>query len=228
MKKIIKILDMFGITSKITRKNLEEFIQKYTNKGKTLDIGCANARYFKYFPNRVGIDIKKTPAVDIVADAHDLHMFQDERFDCILCTEVLEHLHTPQKAINEMHRVLKKNGILIITTRFLFPLHDIPGDYYRFTKYGLKHLLSNFEIIEMKEEVNTLGAIAVLLQRIGFQCETLYFKPFRLFWLLLARLVYLFSFIITEEYGEVGETGNKIKIKNIMSSGYYAACKKVK
>ncbi|MFQ5795736.1 MAG: class I SAM-dependent methyltransferase [Candidatus Bipolaricaulia bacterium] len=225
LRRIYRFLGKIGITSKITGKNIEPFVKKYGNNGKTLDIGCGRGPYSQYFPNRVGIDIIKTPAVDIVADAHDLRMFQDEEFDCILCTEVLEHLHTPQKAINEMQRVLKKNGGLILTTRFLFPLHNIPDDYYRFTKYGLKHLLNNFEIIEMREEVNTLGTIAVLFQRIGFQCETLYFKPFRLFWLLLAKLVDLFSFIITEGYGEVE---NKTKIKNIMTSGYYVACRKVR
>lgn len=210
---------------KITLKNRVAFIKKYANKGKTLDIGCAGGRHSKYFPHRIGIDIKKTPAVDIVADAHNLHMFKDDEFDCVICIEVLEHLHDPQKAINEMYRVLKKSGILILTTRFLFPLHDIPYDYYRFTKYGLEHLLSKFEIIEMQDEVNTLGTVAVLLQRIGFQCDTLHFRPFRQLWLFLAKLVNLLSFIITEEYGEIER---KTEIKNIMTTGYYVACKKLK
>jgi len=211
------------ITQKITRKNLEKFVKQYANTGKTLDIGCSGGPYAQYFPNRIGVDIKKAPEVDVVADAHDLHMFKDEEFDCVLCTEVLEHLHTPAQAIQEMRRVLKKDGVLLLTTRFLFPLHDVPHDYYRFTKYGLQHLLKDFEIIEIREEVSTLGTIAVLLQRIGYQCETLHFKPFRLFWFILARIVNFFSFVIREEYGDIGR---KTKEKNIMTSGYYVACKK--
>ena len=218
-----KVLYKLGLTKKLTRTKLDEFIKKYANRGKTLDIGCGGSPYKKYFPNRVSIDIEKKESVDIVADAHNLDMFEDETFDCIICTEVLEHLHTPQIAIDEMRRVLKNNGQLILTTRFLFPLHDTPNDYYRFTKYGLKHLLKNFEILELKEETNTIGALAVLYQRIGFQTETLSFKPFKLCWLIKARLINLFSFIISKEYGDIK---HKKPEKNIMTSGYYVACKK--
>ena len=224
MKKAVEIIAHSSLGSKITRKNIRAFVKGYAHSGKTLDIGCGESEYSEYFPNRIGIDIKASHT-NRIADAHDLHMFKDEEFDGILCTEVLEHLHTPQKAIKEMYRVLKKEGLLILTTRFIFPLHDIPADYYRFTKYGLEHLLSDFKILEMREEVNTLETIAVLFQRIGYQCETLYFKPFRLFWLILAKLIHLCSPVITEEYGEVG---HKNKIKNIMTSGYYVACKKIK
>ena len=136
-----KVLQRTGLAGKITRRRLDAFLKKYATTGKTLDIGCSTGPYATYFPNRTGLDIKKTPAVDIVADCHDLHMIGDEQFDCVLCTEVLEHLHTPQQAINEFHRVLKKNGTLILTTRFIYPLHDVPHDYYRYTRYGLEHLL---------------------------------------------------------------------------------------
>ncbi len=211
------------IMGNLVRKKMEIFLKKYATQEKTLDLGCGSGYYAQYFPNRIGLDINKAPAVDIVADAHNLAMFAAGEFNCILCAEVLEHLHSPQKAIDEMYRVLKKDGTLIITTRFLFPLHDIPGDYYRFTRYGLKHLLKNFQILEMEEETGTLETLAVLFQRIGFQCDTLYFKPFRLFWLLLAKIVNLFSFVITQEYGEAKRQN---KTKNIMTSGYHLVCKK--
>ena len=197
---VFRALTRAGVTTKITRKNLEEFVKRYATERKTLDVGCARGPYAKYFPNRVGIDINPSPAVDVVADVHDLHMFGADEFDAVLCTEVLEHLHTPYQGVAEMRRVPKPGGMLVLTTRFVFPLHDVPGDYYRFTRYGLEHLLDDFEIVEMRAEVNTLGTIAVLLQRIGFQCETLGFKPLRLFWLVLAKLVASLSFVITREY----------------------------
>ena len=217
-------LRKLGITNKITRTHLDAFLKKYATSKKTLDVGCSTGPYATYFPNRTGLDIKKTPAVDIVADCHDLHMIGDEEFDCVLCTEVLEHLHTPQQAIDEFHRVLKSGGILILTTRFIYPLHDVPHDYYRFTRYGLEHLLRAFRILELNEETDTLGTLGVLLQRIGFQTDTLRCKPLRLIWLLLAKLLQHFPSILTAQYGEVQRT---TRISNIITSGYHVACVKV-
>jgi len=115
------------LTSKITRNNLGKFVSNNSSNGLTLDLGCGNVYYKKYFPNRIGFDIKSGPGIDVVGDAHHLP-FENEKFDVILCTEVLEHLHSPEIAISEMERVLKKGGKLILTTRFIYPLHDIPHD----------------------------------------------------------------------------------------------------
>lgn len=220
---ILKILHFSGLTTKTERKNINSFIEKYATEGKTLDIGSNRAPYSKYFPNRVGLDVRPMGGVDIVGDAHDLHMIANEEFDCILCTEVLEHLHTPEKAVDEMHRILKTGGTLVLTTRFVYPIHSVK-DYYRYTQCGLEHLLRRFEIIELKSEANTIETLAILCQRIGLQCETLYLKPFRLFWLMIAKVIPLFSFILTKQYSEVS---NKNEINNFMTTGYYVACRKV-
>lgn len=219
---ISKFLEKIGLTSKITRRELEEFIKKHGDSGLTLDLGCGGAPYKKYFPNRIGCDVKPGLEVDVVGDAHKLP-FEDEKFDNILCTEVLEHLHSPHIAISEMKRVLKRGGKLILTTRFIFPLHDIPQDYYRYTKYGLKYLFRDWEILELKEETTTLGGIAVLLQRIGYQCEILNFKPFKLIFFLGAKILSLFPSLITREYGDISK---KTQEKNILTSGYYLVCRK--
>ena len=219
---INKFLLKIGLTSKITRPRMEEFIKMHRSSRLTLDLGCGHAFYKKYFPNRIGLDIQPGQGVDVMGDAHNLP-FENEKFDNILCTEVLEHLHSPHVAISEMKRVLKKGGRLILTTRFIFPLHDIPHDYYRFTKYGLRHLFKDWEILELKEETNTLGGIAVLLQRIGYQSEILNFRPFKLLFFILAKLILPFTFIITKEFGDISK---KHLEKNIITSGYYLVCQK--
>jgi len=171
----------------------------------------------------VSIDIEPGPGVDVVADAHDLSHFPDGSFEMVLATEVLEHLHTPQRAIDEMHRVLKPSGSVILTTRFIFPLHNIPGDYWRFTRYGLEHLFRNFKKVEIIEETNTLEAVAVLFERFAFQTDTLWLKPLSIGWLVLSKLTVFFSFMITAEYGEVNR---RQQTKNILSSGYYVVAVK--
>ncbi len=225
------ILVKTKLEEKITRKHIENFIKKYSTNEETLDVGCGKGFYSNYFPNRLGIDIVKTPAVDIIADAHDLSIFEDEKFSCILCTEVLEHFYAPHKVIDELYRILKVGGTLILTTRFIYPLHNIPGDYYRFTQYGLKHILKKFKIIEFNEEVNTLDTMAVLIQRIAFQTVTLKLSIFKIFWLMLARIFKFFSNKLTAQYGvysKSNEIRSSKKVQNIMTTGYHIACKKLK
>jgi len=207
-----------GLTKKIPRKHLAEFIKKNSCILKTLDIGSGGSPYGSYFPNRISVDIAPVPGVDIIANAEDLNMFTEGEFGCVLATEVLEHIKNPEKAISEFYRVLKKNGKLVLTTRFIFPIHDAPNDYWRFTRYGLEHLLRRFERIELTEEVKTLGTIAVLFERIGLQCETLYFKPLSVLWLIFSKLIEPLSGIITREYGDVRHS---VDGQHIMTSGYY-------
>lgn len=218
-------LDSIGLTRKITRPRLRAFLEKHRSTGKTLDIGCGNAIYGDLFPHRVTVDIEQRPsvAIDVIGDAHNLSAFPDNTFDVVLCTEVLEHLHTPEKALAAFHRVLKPCGTLLLTTRFIFPLHDTPNDYYRYTRYGLQYLLRHFDDVCITEEATTMETLAVLFQRIGFQCATLGFRPLKILWFFLAKLTLAFRWIITREYGDMG---HKKKERHILSSGYYVVAKK--
>lgn len=89
----------------------------------------------------VGVDMRKGPGVDIVSSGHALP-FPDEYFDVVISTEMLEHDPAFWLSMKEMGRVLKKNGYLIITARGNgFPLHDYPGDYWRFMVQSFFELL---------------------------------------------------------------------------------------
>lgn len=224
MKKILlKIADKTGITSKIPRTRIGAFLQKHASDKLTLDLGGWNKPYKRFFPNSVSLDIEETLGVDIVADAHDLHMIKDGEFENILCTEVLEHLHSPHKAIDEMYRVLKPGGTLILTTRFIFPLHNIPDDYFRYTRYGLKLLLKKFSKVEIIEEAGTIETLAILFERFAYQTDILWLKPLSILWLILSKLTLIFPKFITREYGDVTR---KERTHSILSSGYYVTAVK--
>jgi SAM-dependent methyltransferase len=210
------------LSSKLTRVTLDRFIATHASSQRTLDIGAQNGPYAAHFPNRVALDIRPGIGVQIIGDAQALGI-ADASFEVILCTEVLEHLPEPQKAIDEMFRVLVPGGLLLLTTRFLFPIHDAPQDYFRFTKYGLRHLLRRFEIVELQEETDAVGTIAVLLQRLGMQTETLRHTTLRGIWLVAAQSIRPFSFLITKEYGDSRRLNAE---KGIMASGYHVACRK--
>lgn len=220
---LLKVADALGLTDKLVRKRIDAFLKRHATDAPTLDVGGGSGPYKKYFPKRLCIDSEAGEGVDFVGDAHDLSRFKDSVFEAVLCTEVLEHLHTPQKAIDEMRRVLAPGGTLILTTRFIFPLHNIPGDYFRFTRYGLAHLLRDWKTVEIKEEGTTMEAFAVLCERMGFQTETLGTKLLSALWLIKAKVTPLFSFLVTKEYGEVGRTS---ETKGILTSGYYVVARK--
>lgn len=211
-----------SLTKKITRGHLRKFITEHASDAYTLDIGCANSPYSKYFPKRVGLDIAAGPGVDVVSDAHTLP-FPDATFDQILCTEVLEHLHTPEQAIKEMNRVLKPGGTILLTTRFVFPIHDAPHDYFRYTKYGLTYLFRDWELLTLNEEVTTMETLGVLLQRIGFQTKLRANGVTKVLIFLLAKVFTVLNWLIVKEYGDIKKSQSE---KNIMTSGYYLVAKK--
>jgi SAM-dependent methyltransferase len=223
MKRLARRLDRV-LTAKLTRVPLDRFLARHARTERTLDVGSSSGFYSKYFPNRVALDHRAGPGVQVVCDAHNL-CFGDGVFDVVLCTEVLEHLVDPRRAIGEMHRVLRGGGTLLLTTRFLFPIHDSPGDYYRFTRFGLEHLLMGFGAAEIEEETNPIGTLAVLIQRLGIQTQTLWWRPLRLGWHLLARVVQRLSFVTTAEYGDSRRTP---AAHSIMTSGYYVKAVKAR
>ncbi len=211
-----------GLSAKMTRVTLDRFIQAHATPARTLDIGAQNGPYAACFPNRVALDVRPGRGVQILGDAQALGL-ADGTFDVVLCTEVLEHLPEPQRAVDEMFRVLKPGGTLLLTTRFLFPIHDAPHDYFRFTKYGLRHLLRRFHVLELSEEAGSVGTLAILLQRLGMQADTIGGSAMRAGWLIAARIVRPLAFLIAREYGDsrrlTPETG-------IMTSGYHVAARK--
>ena len=210
------------LSGKLTRVTLDRFIAAHASSLRTLDIGAQNGPYAVHFPRRIALDIRRGMGVQIIGDAQSLGI-ADSSFEVVLCTEVLEHLPEPQRAIDEIFRVLAPGGQLLLTTRFLFPIHDAPHDYFRFTKYGLRHLLRRFEILELEEETDAVGTLAVLLQRLGMQAETLHRQPFRAIWLLSAQAIRPFSFLITSEFGDSRRLQRE---RGIMTSGYHVACRK--
>lgn len=185
-------------TSKLfSRKGLYTFISSEVstfNKKKyralTIGAGGDTEKYIKQNVNikLISIDINKEKNPDIVMDVNNLN-FEDNYFDIIFIFEVLEHLAEPSKAIDEIYRVLKKSGKVLISTPFILEIHGAPNDYYRFTKYGLLHLLRKFSKIEIKERNSYLEAVNVLPIRL-VQSKFIFDKFIGLIFLFLSFTLY--------------------------------------
>lgn len=101
-----------------------------------------------------GLQMKQwnTSKIDIVSDIIDMPV-EDASFDAVLCTEVLEHLPHPEKAIKEFSRIIKKNGVLLLTAPFCSLTHFAP--YHYCTGFNIfwyeKHLEENgFKLVEQE------------------------------------------------------------------------------
>ena len=124
---------------------------------QVLDVGCGAMPYAQIFAERfecyVGMerDRLRYENIDVCGDAMELP-FGAEAFDTVLCNQVLEHVPEPQLVMDEMARVLKSGGSLILTAPHIWGEHEIPHDYFRYTRYGLKYLAekSDFAIYDVR------------------------------------------------------------------------------
>ena len=88
------------------------------------------------------------PCIDLICDVADMKPISSESIGLVLNLESLEHVPYPQRAIDEIHRVLRPNGLLILTTVMHFKIHRTPKDYWRFAPDGMEFLLSRFKILD--------------------------------------------------------------------------------
>ena len=92
-------------------------------------------------------DISFGPRTQIIFDAHNIP-FPNEFFDGVIIQAVLEHVVDPYRCVDEIHRVLKKNGIVYAETPFMQQVHMGRFDFHRFTYLGHRRLFRNFNEIE--------------------------------------------------------------------------------
>lgn len=121
--------------------------------------------------NNTGLQMDSwdTSKIDIVGDIVDIPE-NDESFDIILCTEVLEHLPYPIKALEEFSRLLKKDGILILTAPFCSLTHFAPYHYSSgFNRYFYEYHLNSlgFQIDELTTNGNFFEYIGQEIRRVS-------------------------------------------------------------
>jgi SAM-dependent methyltransferase len=140
---------------------MRKYARKYDrNKLRILDIAPqiheGAAAYFKKASVET-LDIDPNSGATYIADITKYNKFlQDESFDIIVCTEVLEHTLDPFSVIQEIFRLLKPSGVLLLSTPFNFRIHGPLPDCWRFTEHGLRELLKKFSTIKI-EPVDTHG-----------------------------------------------------------------------
>ena len=141
--------------------------------GRLLDVGCGSKPYRSLFTKCTsyeGLDIdqprnRERNIADHFYDGKNFP-FPSAVFDSVLCSQVLEHVYEPEPFCQELARVLRPNGYLLLTVPFVWDEHEQPWDCRRYTSYGLRELMlrSGFEIVLQKKLLIGYVALFQLMQ----------------------------------------------------------------
>lgn len=168
-----------GIEAKYLKKSIYDclMVNKGLFRGVALDVGCGEMPHrnalLSACPNietYLGLDLEhnyhdREVVPDLVWDGVQIPL-PDDSVDCAFATEVLEHCPDPILTLREIKRVLKPGGAFVFTVPFLWPLHEVPNDFYRYTPFSLQLLLEKSGFVE--SEICMLGGWdASLAQMLG-------------------------------------------------------------
>lgn len=157
-----------------TRSGLYDFLEenlKIHNINKILVIG-GFGQVLDLINQRVPskniktLDIQLAHRPDYLLDISDPKLTDviSERFDQIICMEVLEHVPNYELALSNIYKLLNENGALVASTPWIIPLHDQPFDFHRFTWFEIKRMLqkNNFAEISIECRGNYIDSIFAL------------------------------------------------------------------
>ncbi|MCK5061006.1 class I SAM-dependent methyltransferase [Candidatus Parcubacteria bacterium] len=150
----------FGTVHWINTIHLLRIQFKRLKPGVVLDFGSGSSPLKRYVPHTkyMRLDLNPDSQPDICCDLHNVQ-WESNYFDTVISTEVLEHVYDPQRAVSEIYRILKKGGVCILSTVFIYQYHPDSKDYYRFTWDSLNHLFKDFEHVEIFHHGNKFQAI---------------------------------------------------------------------
>ncbi len=132
------------------------FAERLPDGAAVLDAGAGEGKYAGYFKRHryCGVDLAVGDAkwnyaeLDAVADLL-LLPFPDGAFDACLSVVTLEHVRDPGASLREAARVLKRGGEILLVVPQDWEVHQAPHDYFRFTRYGVQHLLQRAGFTEI-------------------------------------------------------------------------------
>lgn len=166
----------------------KKLLNEFSTDKLILDIGTSKrfAKELSFLkndfdtPNYIAAGYEPDFSIDSPCDEHqniECLTYDDSLFDLVICLEVLEHVSNPFAAIQELYRVLKPNGTIILTTPFFNGYHgksnsnmtDVSHshnsypDYWRFTEEGIRFILKDFNHIEVIPSDSKINVIINLI-----------------------------------------------------------------
>ena len=211
------------IKRKPSTKNLVRFLKENKTNERTLVVHSEDVDYLEFFPNSYSVTKRK----EIYADFHTdifyrgIEEIQNNSFNCILCTGLLEHIPEPQILIDNFYRILKPKGKLIISASSVFSIHEGPNDYLHFTHYSFAELFKKWDrkqiIRGSSKPFETLG---ILMNRILLQCDI--FPPIRPIIEIISLIIPFLDRFIMRQFDCVGYKSEDRIIDSMLPSNIQA------
>lgn len=136
-------------------------------KGRFLECGGQRYRHLISIQNIVAYDVvdlnPKVPSITICGDLQDLSSIPNDVYDAVICTQVLQYVVRPHRAIRELHRVLRPGGKLLLSVPFIEKDYQKMGDRWRFTREAVSALLVNFRERRVRVKGNLFSSVCYLL-----------------------------------------------------------------
>jgi hypothetical protein len=116
---------------------IKEFV-----RGAVIDVGGFNNRYksFLNFDSWVNANLPGVQGADLEIDLTKTHSMESQ-YDTVICNQVIGDIANPFHGVNELLRLAKPGGHVILTESFFNESHDEPYDFFRFTVHGAKALV---------------------------------------------------------------------------------------
>jgi 2-polyprenyl-3-methyl-5-hydroxy-6-metoxy-1,4-benzoquinol methylase len=123
----------------------------------------------------MGVDLEEGPGVNLVCSAEEIiNCFNEEAFDVVISTEMIEHVLDWRKVISNIKNICKPDGIIILTTRsYGFPFHPSPTDFWRFEYEDLESIFSDCEILVLEKDQEFPGVFIKVKKPIKFNEKVL-------------------------------------------------------
>jgi SAM-dependent methyltransferase len=182
------------------RKRIEWIIEKYLknkhSNSTLVDFGCGIKPYynlfFPYVSKYLGADIEGNPDADIIISQNNVIPLDNNSIEIVLSNQVLEHVNSPDLYLGECFRILKNDGLLIISTHGYWMYHPDPNDYWRWTSSGLKKIITS-QGFTIDECVGVMGLSATSMHlfqdSIHFKLHSILRKPFIIVMQFIIRLM---------------------------------------
>lgn len=164
------------------RQRVDIWATSLPPRSRILDAGAGDSRYRDLFHDHVyesadfaQVQGKAYAPIDHVCDLRSIPV-PSASFDAVLCTQVLAHLPEPLEALRELGRVMRPGGRLLLSCPFSFQENERPFDFYRYTRYGLSHLLkqSGFQVLRLEP---LCGYLSLLQYQLGMASMRLPWRP---------------------------------------------------
>lgn len=149
--------DEVNIASRLIADLVADFYYKSLRlhaRGRLLDLGCGKvplyASYKDLVTDNICVDwsntLHKNDFLDFECDLNQPLPFNDNEFDVIIISDVLEHIAEPDVLFREIARILKKDGKLLLNVPFFYLIHEHPYDFFRYTEFALKRFLAKNDL----------------------------------------------------------------------------------